>query len=88
MRNAAFNDVKSTAFKLDAWYTPTADNSIVFTNDTYYARAAKGLFAHIPALLSNVNNEGAIFIEPYASSFPSGTTADVASDTIICPIGK
>lgn len=88
MRNATFNAVKSTALKLDAYFTPTADNSIIFTNDTYFARAANGSFAHIPALLSNVNNEGTIFLEPYSSSFPSGTTADVASDNMICPIGK
>ena len=88
MRNASFDDVKSTALKLDAYFNPTADGSVIFTNQTYIARRANGSFAHIPALLSNVNNEGSLFVEPYSSSYPNGTTADFASDDIVCPEGR
>jgi hypothetical protein len=35
-----------------------------------------------------VNNEGSLFIEPYSSLFPTGTTEEEASDGLACPTGK
>jgi hypothetical protein len=35
-----------------------------------------------------VNNEGSLFIEPYSSLFPIGTTEEEASDGLACPTGK
>src|SRR5882762_1553385 len=87
MRNASFDEVKSTALKINSYFYPSADGSIIFTNDTYLARAANGSFAHIPALITATNDEGSLFVEPYGSVYPNGTTADVASDVIVCPGG-
>jgi hypothetical protein len=35
-----------------------------------------------------VNNEGSLFIEPYSSLFPIGTTEEEASDGLAFPTGK
>jgi hypothetical protein len=88
MRNTSFKDVRDTALKLDAYFNPSADDSLIFTNETYLSRQADGSFAHIPALFTNVNNEGSLFIEPYSSSYPNGTTEDTASNGFVCPIGE
>jgi hypothetical protein len=88
MRNLSFHDITSNVIQLSVSFMPAADDSIVFSNETYLARGENGSFAHIPALLTNVNNEGSLFIEPYSSSFPIGTTEEEASDGLACPTGK
>jgi hypothetical protein len=69
------------------YFGPTSDGSVIFTNDEYLSRGAKGTFAHVPTLLSNVNDEGSLFIEPYSSIYPNGTTADSVANIMVCPIG-
>lgn len=87
MRNVSFDNIMKTTIELSVSFTPGADGSIVFSNETYITRSAHGSFAHIPALLTNTNNEGSLFIEPYSSLFPSGITQDEASDFFVCPAG-
>ena len=88
MRNVSFHDITSNVIQLSVSFMPAADGSIVFSNETYLARGENGSFAHIPALLTNVNNEGSLFIEPYSSPSPTGTTEEEASDGLACPTGK
>jgi carboxylesterase type B len=77
----------NTVVGLSVSFMPAADGSIVFSNETYLARGANGSFAHVPAFLTNVNNEGSLFVEPYSSLFPNGTTQEEASDALACPTG-
>jgi hypothetical protein len=88
MRNVSFDDIMKTAIDLSVSFMPAADGSIVFSNETYLERGANGSFAHVPAFLTNVNNEGSLFVEPYSSLFPKGTTEQEASDGLSCPTGK
>jgi carboxylesterase type B len=85
MRNVSFDDIMGITVELSVSFMPTADGSIVFNNETYLARGATGSFSHVPAFLTNTNNEGSLFVEPYSSLFPSGTTQEEASDALACP---
>jgi carboxylesterase type B len=85
MRNVSFDTMMNTVVGLSVSFMPAADGSIVFSNETYLARGANGSFAHVPAFLTNVNNEGSLFVEPYSSLFPNGTTQEEASDALACP---
>jgi hypothetical protein len=87
MRNISFDSIMNTTNGLSVSFMPTADDSVVFSNETYRARGANGSFAHVPAFLTNVNNEGSLFVEPYSSVFPKGTTDEEASDALACPTG-
>lgn len=88
MRNVSFDKIKNTALQQRQYFGATADGSLVFTNDDYLDKGANGSYAQVPALLSTVNDEGSLFIEPYSSLYPNTTTADFVADTIDCPLGK
>jgi carboxylesterase type B len=85
MRNVSSDDIMKTVTGLSLSFMPTADGSIVFSNETYVELGANGSFAHVPAFLSNTDNEGSLFIAPYSSVFPNGTTDAEASDALACP---
>jgi len=87
MRNASFENINNATLELQTQihFGPTSDGSIIFTNEEYLARGANGSFAHVPALITNANNEGSLFVEPYSSMYPNGTTVDFISDTVVCP---
>jgi carboxylesterase type B len=87
MRNVSFDNMMKTIIGLSVSFMPAADDSIVFSNETYLACRVNGSFAHVPAFLTNTNNEGSLFVEPYSSLFPNGTTQKEASDALACPIG-
>lgn len=88
MRNASFGSIKDTALQLMTYFGPSSDGSVIFTYEEYLARSSNGSFAHIPSFITNVNNEGSLFVEPYSSIYPNGTTAQNVSDTFVCPAGK
>lgn len=87
MRNVSSDDIMKTVIGLSVSFMPSADGSIVFSNETYAELRANGSFAHVPAFLTNTNNEGSLFVEPYSSVFPNGTTDAEASDALACPTG-
>ena len=88
MRNASFDSIKASALQLKTSFGPTSDGSIIFSNEEYIARGANGSFALIPALVTNVNDEGSLFIEPYSSIFPAGVTAQNVTDLFVCSSGN
>lgn len=88
MRNVSFDKINNATLQLKTYFGPFTDGTIILDNATYLTRGANGSFAHVPALISNVNDEGSLFIEPYSSLYPNGTTADVAVETMICSEGE
>lgn len=88
MRNSPFDSIRNSALQLNASFSPTSDGSIVYSNAEYVARGSNGSLAHIPALITNVNDEGTLFIEPYSSIFPQGVTAENVTDFFVCSSGK
>jgi hypothetical protein len=88
MRNVSFDKINNSTLQLKTYFGPFSDGTIVLNNATYLARGANGSFPHVPALISNVNDEGSLFIEPYSSLYPNGITADVAADTMVCSEGE
>ena len=88
MRNISFDDIMKTVIRLSTLFTPTADDEIIFSNETYNTRAANGSFARVPTFLTNTDNEGSLFVQPYSSGFfPNGTTEAEASFVLACLIG-
>ena len=88
MRNVNFDQINNATLQLKTYFGPYTDGTIILDNAAYLARGANGSFAHVPALISNVNDEGSLFVEPYSSVYPNGTTADfVADTTYVCPNG-
>jgi hypothetical protein len=88
MRNVSFDQINNATLQLMTYFGPFTDGTIILDNAAYLARGANGSFARVPALISNVNDEGSLFIEPYSSLYPNGTTADYAADTMVCSEGK
>jgi hypothetical protein len=87
MRNIKFDQINHATLQLKTYFGPFTDGTIILDNAAYLARGANGSFAHVPALISNVNDEGSLFIEPYSSLEPNGTTADFVADTMVCTEG-
>ncbi|KAF2678095.1 alpha/beta-hydrolase [Lentithecium fluviatile CBS 122367] len=55
-------------------FTPTPDNETVFAN--YTDRQARGLFAHLPMLISQTNDEGSSLL-PFDPAGPAGGQAAI-----------
>lgn len=70
------------------YFGPETDGSVIFSDEEYVARGSNGSFAHVPALITSVNDEGSLFVEPYSTIYPPGTTADWVADTSVCPEGE
>ncbi|KAF2649768.1 alpha/beta-hydrolase [Lophiostoma macrostomum CBS 122681] len=78
--NATENGGQSLSF------SPTPDNYTSFSNNT--DRAARGLFAKLPTILSQVNNEGASLV-PYDPAGPNQTAVDAFTRSLAtCPIAR
>jgi hypothetical protein len=78
--NATENGGQSLSF------SPVPDNFTSFSNTT--DRAARGLFAKLPTLLTQVDNEGASLV-PYVESGPNQTVVDARTRSIsTCPIAR
>jgi carboxylesterase type B len=86
MRNISFDAIKDTALRLRTYFGPFTDGSVILTNDEYLARGANGSFAHVPVLITDVNDEGSLFVEPYSDIYPNAT-ADSVANTVVCGDG-
>jgi hypothetical protein len=87
MRNVNFDQINNATLQLKTSFGPFTDGTIILDHAAYLARGANGSFAHVPALISNVNDEASLFMEPYSSFYPNGTTADSVADTVVCGAG-
>jgi carboxylesterase type B len=87
MRNVSFEKINNATLQLTTYFGPFTDGKIILDKAEYLARGANGSFAHVPGLISDVNDEGSLFILPYSTLSPNGTTADTVADAMVCSLG-